>query len=82
MLELVCPAGTPASMRAAVGSGADAVYCGLRDATNARNFPGPNACAASSCHPEGGREDRPRLAGLLKRAAAGLGQEEENKTEE
>ena len=42
MLELVCPAGTPASLRAAVESGADAVYCGLRDATNARNFPGLN----------------------------------------
>lgn len=42
MLELVCPAGTPASLRTAVESGADAVYCGLRDATNARNFPGLN----------------------------------------
>lgn len=42
MLELVCPAGTPASLRAAVEAGADAVYCGLRDATNARNFPGLN----------------------------------------
>ena len=40
--ELVCPAGTPASLRAAVDAGADAVYCGFRDATNARNFPGLN----------------------------------------
>lgn len=40
--ELVCPAGTPASLRIAVDSGADAVYCGFRDATNARNFPGLN----------------------------------------
>jgi putative protease len=40
--ELVCPAGTPASLRAAVDAGADAVYCGFQDATNARNFPGLN----------------------------------------
>lgn len=41
-LQLVCPAGTPASLRAAVEAGADAVYAGFRDATNARNFPGLN----------------------------------------
>ncbi len=41
-LELVCPAGTPASLRAALDAGADAVYCGFRDETNARNFPGLN----------------------------------------
>lgn len=40
--ELVCPAGTPASLRTAVDAGADAVYCGLQNATNARNFPGLN----------------------------------------
>jgi O2-independent ubiquinone biosynthesis protein UbiU len=40
--ELVCPAGTPAGLRAAVDAGADAVYCGFRNATNARNFPGLN----------------------------------------
>jgi putative protease len=40
--ELVCPAGTPAGLRAAVEAGADAVYCGLQNATNARNFPGLN----------------------------------------
>lgn len=40
--ELVCPAGTPAMLRAAVDAGADAVYCGLQNATNARNFPGLN----------------------------------------
>jgi collagenase-like PrtC family protease len=38
--ELVCPAGTPASLRAAIDAGADAVYCGFRNETNARNFPG------------------------------------------
>ena len=41
-MELVCPAGTPASLHAAVAAGADVVYCGFRDATNARNFPGLN----------------------------------------
>jgi len=41
-LELVCPAGTPAALRAAVEAGADTVYCGYRDATNARNYPGLN----------------------------------------
>jgi putative protease len=38
----VCPAGTPAALKAAVDAGADAVYCGFRDETNARNFPGLN----------------------------------------
>lgn len=40
--ELVCPAGTGAGLRTAVDAGADAVYCGLRGPTNARNFPGLN----------------------------------------
>lgn len=46
MMELVCPAGTPAALRAAVNSGAHAVYCGFADETNARNFPGLNFSAA------------------------------------
>ena len=41
-LELVCPAGTPGALRAAVDAGADVVYLGFRDETNARNFPGLN----------------------------------------
>jgi len=41
-LELVCPAGTPAALRTAVNAGAHTVYCGFRDDTNARNFPGLN----------------------------------------
>lgn len=41
-LELVCPAGTPAALRVAVDAGADTVYCGFRDCTNARNYPGLN----------------------------------------
>lgn len=41
-MELVCPAGSPAALSAAVDNGADAVYVGLRDTTNARSFPGLN----------------------------------------
>lgn len=41
-LELICPAGTPVGLRTAVDAGAHAVYCGFRDETNARNFPGLN----------------------------------------
>jgi putative protease len=41
-MELICPAGTPSVLRAAVDAGADGVYCGFRDRTNARNFPGLN----------------------------------------
>ena len=41
-LELVCPAGSPAALRAAVDAGADVVYGGFADETNARNFPGLN----------------------------------------
>ena len=40
--ELVCPAGTPAGLRTAIEAGADAVYCGFQNETNARNFPGLN----------------------------------------
>lgn len=41
-MELICPAGTPAALHAAVEAGAHAVYCGFADETNARNFPGLN----------------------------------------
>ncbi|MDO5638773.1 MAG: peptidase U32 family protein [Neisseria sp.] len=40
--ELVCPAGNLPALKTAVDSGADTVYMGLKDATNARNFPGLN----------------------------------------
>ncbi|MEW5965130.1 MAG: peptidase U32 family protein [Pseudomonadota bacterium] len=48
-MELVCPAGTPSALRTAVDAGADAVYCGFRDETNARNFPGLNFDAGEMC---------------------------------
>ena len=41
-LELVCPAGSLPALKAAVDNGADTVYMGFKDATNARNFPGLN----------------------------------------
>jgi putative protease len=41
-LELVCPAGSLPALKAAVDAGADCVYMGMRDATNARNFAGLN----------------------------------------
>ncbi|MDE2625002.1 MAG: U32 family peptidase [Betaproteobacteria bacterium] len=41
-MELVCPAGSPAALDAALEHGADAVYVGLRNPTNARAFPGLN----------------------------------------
>ena len=40
--ELVCPAGSLRALQLAVDAGADAVYMGLKDATNARNFAGLN----------------------------------------
>jgi putative protease len=40
--ELICPAGSLPALKAAVDAGADAVYIGFRDATNARNFAGLN----------------------------------------
>ncbi|MDH5631783.1 MAG: U32 family peptidase [Gammaproteobacteria bacterium] len=41
-IDLVCPAGSLPALKAAVDNGANAVYLGLRDGTNARNFPGLN----------------------------------------
>lgn len=41
-MELVCPAGNLPSLKAAIDNGADAVYVGFRDDTNARHFAGLN----------------------------------------
>ena len=46
-MELLCPAGGLPALKAAVDNGADWVYLGLRDDTNARNFPGLNFDDAS-----------------------------------
>ena len=45
--ELVCPAGSLPALKAAVDHGANCVYLGFRDATNARNFAGLNFDAAA-----------------------------------
>jgi O2-independent ubiquinone biosynthesis protein UbiU len=42
LLDLICPAGSLPALKAAVDHGADGVYLGLRDNTNARNFAGLN----------------------------------------
>ncbi len=47
-MELVCPAGNLPSLKAAVDNGADAVYFGFRDDTNARHFPGLNFTAENA----------------------------------
>ncbi len=41
-MELVCPAGSFPALKAAVDNGADAVYIGFKDDTNARHFAGLN----------------------------------------
>ncbi|MDX9700049.1 MAG: peptidase U32 family protein [Rhodocyclaceae bacterium] len=41
-IELVCPAGSLPALKTAVDNGADCVYLGFKDATNARNFTGLN----------------------------------------
>ncbi|EQD30477.1 protease [mine drainage metagenome] len=41
-MDLVAPAGSTGALKAALAAGADAIYIGLRDQTNARNFPGLN----------------------------------------
>ena len=41
-MELVCPAGNYPSLKVAVDNGADAVYIGFKDDTNARHFAGLN----------------------------------------
>ena len=41
-MELVCPAGNLPALKSAVDEGADVIYVGLRDHTNARHFAGLN----------------------------------------
>ena len=41
-IELVCPAGSLPALKTAIDNGADCVYMGFRDNTNARNFAGLN----------------------------------------
>ncbi|TAA47572.1 MULTISPECIES: ubiquinone anaerobic biosynthesis protein UbiU [Corallincola] len=41
-MELLCPAGTLPALKTAIDHGADAIYLGLKDDTNARHFAGLN----------------------------------------
>lgn len=41
-MELLCPAGSMPAVKAAINNGADAIYVGLKDETNARHFAGLN----------------------------------------
>ena len=41
-IDIIAPAGNLASLKAAIESGADVVYAGFNDSTNARNFEGLN----------------------------------------
>ncbi|MGI5310024.1 ubiquinone anaerobic biosynthesis protein UbiU [Rheinheimera sp. WS51] len=41
-MELLCPAGSMPALQAAIDNGADAVYIGLKNDTNARHFAGLN----------------------------------------
>ena len=47
LIELVCPAGSLPALKTAVDAGADCVYVGFKNATNARNFTGLNFTDAS-----------------------------------
>lgn len=42
MMELVCPAGTPAALRTTIETKTHTIYYDFTDDTNARNFPGLN----------------------------------------
>jgi len=42
LLELLCPAGSMPALKAAINAGADAVYVGINNDTNARHFAGLN----------------------------------------
>lgn len=46
-MELLCPAGSIPALKAAIEHGADAVYVGLKDETNARHFAGLNIDASN-----------------------------------
>lgn len=61
--ELVCPAGSLRALTLAVDAGANAVYMGLKDATNARNFAGLNFDLAATR--EGIRYARSRRCKVL-----------------
>jgi O2-independent ubiquinone biosynthesis protein UbiU len=60
-MHLVCPAGNLPAFHAAVDNGADAVYVGFRDQTNARAFPGLNFSEAELRQARAYSRERGRL---------------------
>ena len=46
--ELVCPAGNLPALKTAIDNGADTVYLGLKDATNARKLPPASTSPATA----------------------------------
>lgn len=75
-MELVCPAGTPAALRSAIDAGADTVYLGFRDETNARNFPGLNFSRAELSEGLGYARQRGRKIYVAINTFARAGEEE------
>lgn len=65
-IELVCPAGTLPALKTAIDHGADCVYLGFRNETNARNFGGLNFDARSAA--EGVRYAHARGRKVLSRS--------------
>ncbi len=59
-VELVCPAGTLPALKAAIDHGADCVYLGFRNETNARNFGGLNFDAKAAAEGVRYAQDRSR----------------------
>ena len=53
-MELLCPAGNLPALKAAIENGADAVYIGLKDDTNARHFAGLNFTERKTAEIEAG----------------------------
>lgn len=57
-MQLVCPAGSLPALKSALRQGADAIYVGFRDDTNARHFAGSTLTNAS-CRKACGESTRP-----------------------
>jgi putative protease len=71
--ELTCPAGGLPALKAAVDNGADCVYVGFRDETNARAFSGLNFdVRAGRCCAHGLRHRSPRARTPAARALGAL----------
>ncbi len=78
-MELLCPAGNLPALKTAIDNGADAVYIGLKDDTNARHFAGLNfndgklAKAADYVHQRGKKNYTLLLILLLTQVGKNVG---------